>query len=64
MTTFLVLGGIALLICAFFAFDWWMAGRKSKRSVNRSRDGEIRNSAVDQHIVERLAQNHRDSPHG
>ena len=64
MTTFLIVGGIALLIFAFLALDWWWAGRKSKRSLNRSRDGQIRNSAVDEHVVERLAQNHRDSTHG
>ena len=64
MTTFLIIGGIALLIGAFLALDWWLAGRTSKRAVNSNRDGQIRNSAVDEHIVDRLAQNHRDSTHG
>ena len=64
MTTVLVIGGIALLICAFLALDWWVGGRKAKRSLNRSRDDQVRNSAVDEHIVERLAQNHRDTTHG
>ncbi len=64
MTTFLVVSGLALLVCAFLALDWWLAGRKSKRTVNSNRDGQIRNSAVDEHIVERLAQNHRDSKQG
>ena len=64
MTTLLVVGGIVLLICGYLAFDWWLAGRKSKRMLTRSRDGRVGNASVDEHVVERLAQNNRDRTHG
>ena len=64
MTTFLILGGIAVLVCGYLAFDWWLAGRKSKRSLTRSRDGQVGNAGVDEHVIERLAQNNRDQTSG
>jgi predicted RNase H-like nuclease len=64
VTTFLIVGGIALLICGYLALDWWLAGRKSKRTLSRSRDGQIGNASVDEHVIERLAQNNRDQTGG
>ena len=64
MTIFLIIGGIALLICGYLAFDWWLAGHKSKRMLTRSRDGQIGNAAVNEHVIERLAQNNRDQTSG
>ncbi len=64
MTTFLVFGGIALLICGYLAFDWWLAGHKSKRRLTRSRDGQIGNARVDEHVVESLAKSNRDQTSG
>ena len=64
VTTFLVVGGIALLVCGYLAFDWWLAGHKSKRTLTRSRDGQVGNSRVDEHVIERLAQNNRDQTSG
>ena len=64
MTTFLIIGGIVLLVCGYLAFDWWLAGLKSKRTLTRSRDGQLGNSRVDEHVVERLAQNNRDQTSG
>jgi hypothetical protein len=64
VTTFLVIGGIALLICGYLALDWWLAGLKSKRTLARSRDGQVGNAAVDEHVIERLAQNNRDQTRG
>ena len=60
MTTFLIIGGIALLVCGYLALDWWLAGRKGQRSLTRSRDGQINNAAVDEHAIERQAQTNRD----
>lgn len=64
MTTLLVFGGIALLICGYLALDWWLAGHKSKRTLTRARDGQVGNGGVDEHVVERLAQHNRDQTHG
>ena len=64
MTTLLIIGGIAVLICGYLAFDWWLAGHKSKRTLARSRDGQVANAAVDEHVIERLAQNNRDQTSG
>jgi hypothetical protein len=64
VTTLLVVGGIALLICGYLALDWWLAGRTSRRMLTRSRDGQIGNAAVDEHVIERLAQNNRDQTTG
>jgi len=64
VTTFLILGGIVLLICGYLAFDWWLAGHKSKTSLTRRNDSQVSNEAVDEHIVERLAQRNRDQSHG
>ncbi len=60
MTTFLVVGGIALVVCGYLAFDWWLAGHKSKRTLTRSRDGQFHSASVDEHLIQRLAQNNRD----
>ena len=64
MTTFLVIGGIALLICGYLALDWWLAGHKSKRTLTRSRDGQIGNASVDEAVIERQAQATRDQTSG
>lgn len=60
MTTFLVIGGIALVTCAYLALDWWLAGRTSRRMLTRSRDGQIGNARVDEAVIERQAQATRD----
>jgi hypothetical protein len=60
VTTFLVIGGIALLICGYLALDWWLAGLKSKRTMTRSRDGQIGNARVDEAIIGSQAQATRD----
>ena len=58
MTTFLVIGGIAVLIGGYFALDWWLAGRSSKRTIGRARDGQVGNSGVDYDVIERQSQQH------
>ena len=45
MTTFIVFGGIAVLIGVYFALNWWLAGREGKRAIGRPRDGQGRNTA-------------------
>jgi len=62
VTTFLVIGGIAVLVGAYFALDWWLAGRKSKRALGRARDGQVGNASVDYDVIERQAQQHK-GPH-
>ena len=56
MTTFLVIGGIALLVGGYLALDWWLAGLKNKRTLTRSRDGQVGNASVDETMIERQAQ--------
>jgi len=52
-------------ICGYRAFDWWwLAGRKSKRTLTLSSDGQIGNASVDEHAIERLAQRNRDQTRG
>ena len=62
MVTWLVFGGIALLVGAYFVLDWWLAGRKSRRSLPRARDGQVGNANVDYDIIERQSQQHRGTP--
>ena len=33
MLVFIVLGGILLLVGAYFGLDWWFEGRQAKRSL-------------------------------
>ncbi len=56
MTTFLVIGGIAVLVAGYFALDWLLAGRTGKRTVGRARDGQVGNASVDYDAIERQAQ--------
>ncbi len=55
VTTFLVIGGIAALIGAYLALDWWLAGRKSKRMMVRAQDGQVGNAGVDYAVIEAQA---------
>jgi hypothetical protein len=64
VTPFPVIGGIAVVICGYLALDWWLAGRKSQRALVRSRDAQPGNAAVDEHVIERQAQSHRDWTQG
>ena len=33
MIVYIVFGGILLLVGAYFALDWWLAGRRARRSL-------------------------------
>jgi hypothetical protein len=53
MTTLLVFAGIAVLVVAYLAFDWWWAGHKASRRLVSARDHNGENANVGYTLVER-----------
>jgi hypothetical protein len=39
MTTFIVIGAIVLLVGAYLALDWYLAGRSTRRSLVSAKNG-------------------------
>jgi hypothetical protein len=39
MTTFIVIGAVVLIVCAYLALDWFLAGRKARRSLVSAKTG-------------------------
>ncbi len=60
MTVLIVFGIVALLVGAYFALDWWLAGRAAKRSLSlpRARDGQQGNADVDYDLIKRQSEGH------
>ena len=56
MLVFVVFGGILLLVAAYFALDWWSAGRSTRRSLPNARHGQVGNADVDYDIISRQSQ--------
>jgi hypothetical protein len=52
MTTFLVLGGIALLVAGYLVVNWWAEGRKARRSLLQPWDGHA-DKAGDYDVIKR-----------
>lgn len=50
-----VLGGIALLVVALLAVDWFTAGRKG-RALVRAKDQQVGNAEVDYTVIQRIGQ--------
>ena len=58
MTVLIVFGILALLVGAYFALDWWLAGRAARRSLPRARDGQPGNADIDYNIIKRQSEGH------
>ena len=55
--TLWVFGGIALLVVALLAVDWFTAGRKKRRMLVRAKDQGVGNERIDYTVIERQGQN-------
>jgi hypothetical protein len=55
--TLWVFGGIALLVVALLAVDWFTAGRKKRRTLVRAKDQGVGNERLDYTVIERQGQN-------
>jgi len=55
--TLWVFGGIALLVVALLAVDWFTAGRRKRRMLVRAKDQGVGNERIDYTVIERQGQN-------
>ena len=55
--TLWVFGGVALLVVALLAVDWFTAGRKKRRMLVRAKDQGVGNERIDYTVIERQGQN-------
>lgn len=54
--TLWVFGGLALLVVALLAVDWFTAGHLKRRRLVRAKDQQVGNERVDLAVIERQGQ--------